>query len=132
MPRWLKPVFQFVLPILVLVILARRMNTQLMTAAFFRLQPKLSMALAWRFSNTAMTVEKLAKVMNRKNSGFLVCSFKLQSGLERITKWMMLGLLGLIAVLAVHSLTTALLRLARPTASSMVRTGTPIATRNSR
>jgi len=37
--------------------------------------------------------------------GFLVCSFKLQSGLERITKWMMLGLLGLIAVLAVHSLT---------------------------
>ena len=37
--------------------------------------------------------------------GFLVCSFKLQSGLERITKWMMLGLLGLIVVLAVHSLT---------------------------
>ena len=38
-------------------------------------------------------------------AGFLVCSFKLQSGLERITKWMMLGLLALIAVLAVHSLT---------------------------
>ncbi|SFP40587.1 neurotransmitter:Na+ symporter, NSS family [Oscillibacter sp. PC13] len=36
--------------------------------------------------------------------GFLVCSFGLQKGLERITKWMMLGLLGLIVVLAVHSL----------------------------
>lgn len=37
-------------------------------------------------------------------AGFFVCSFKLQSGLERITKVMMLGLLALIAVLAVHSL----------------------------
>ena len=37
-------------------------------------------------------------------AGFLVCSFGLQKGLERITKWMMLGLLGLIVVLAVHSL----------------------------
>ncbi len=36
--------------------------------------------------------------------GFLVCSFGLQGGLE-ITKGMMLGLLGLIALLAVHSLT---------------------------
>ena len=38
------------------------------SAAFFRLQPKLSMHPASRFSNTAMTVEKLAKDMNRKNS----------------------------------------------------------------
>lgn len=38
-------------------------------------------------------------------AGFLVCSFKLQSGLEKITKVMMLGLLALITVLAVHSLT---------------------------
>ena len=37
--------------------------------------------------------------------GFLVCSFGLQKGLERITKVMMVGLLALIAVLAVHSLT---------------------------
>lgn len=37
--------------------------------------------------------------------GFLVCSFGLQKGLERITKGMMLGLLALIALLAVHSLT---------------------------
>nr|WP_326165588.1 sodium-dependent transporter [uncultured Oscillibacter sp.] len=37
--------------------------------------------------------------------GFLICSFGLQKGLERITKVMMLGLLILIAVLAVHSLT---------------------------
>ena len=38
-------------------------------------------------------------------AGFLVVSFGLQKGLERITKWMMLGLLGLIVVLAIHSLT---------------------------
>ena len=38
-----------------------------MRTAFFLSQPKLSMQLASRFSNTAMTVEKLAKVMNRKN-----------------------------------------------------------------
>ena len=38
-------------------------------------------------------------------AGFLICSFGLQKGLERITKVMMVGLLALIAVLAVHSLT---------------------------
>ena len=38
-------------------------------------------------------------------AGFLVCSFGLQKGLERITKVMMVGLLALIAVLAIHSLT---------------------------
>ncbi len=38
-------------------------------------------------------------------AGFFVCSFGLQKGLERVTKWMMLGLLCLIVVLAVHSLT---------------------------
>lgn len=38
-------------------------------------------------------------------AGFLVCSFGLQKGLERITKIMMLCLLVLIVVLAIHSLT---------------------------
>ncbi len=38
-------------------------------------------------------------------AGFAVCSFGLQSGLERITKVMMTGLLALIVVLAVHSCT---------------------------
>ena len=38
-------------------------------------------------------------------AGFLVCSFGLQKGLERVTKVMMLCLLALILVLAVHSLT---------------------------
>ena len=38
-------------------------------------------------------------------AGFFVCSFGLQKGLERISKVMMLGLLALIVVLAVHSLT---------------------------
>lgn len=37
-------------------------------------------------------------------AGFAVCSFGLQKGLERITKWMMSCLLALILVLAVHSL----------------------------
>ena len=38
-------------------------------------------------------------------AGFAVNSFGLQKGLERISKWMMLALLGLIVVLAVHALT---------------------------
>ena len=38
-------------------------------------------------------------------AGFLVCSFGLQNGLERVSKLMMLALLELIVVLAVHSLT---------------------------
>lgn len=37
--------------------------------------------------------------------GFFIVSFGLQKGLERITKWMMLGLLALIAILAIHSFT---------------------------
>ena len=37
--------------------------------------------------------------------GFLVCSFGLQKGLERVSKYMMLALLALILVLAGHSLT---------------------------
>ena len=36
-------------------------------------------------------------------AGFLVCSFGLQNGLERVTKVMMMALLVLIIVLAVHS-----------------------------
>ncbi len=36
--------------------------------------------------------------------GFLVCSFGLQKGLERISKWMMSALLVLIVVLAVNSI----------------------------
>ena len=35
--------------------------------------------------------------------GFFVCSFRLQNGVERITKVMMTGLLALIVLLAVHS-----------------------------
>ena len=37
-------------------------------------------------------------------AGFIVCSFGLQKGLERISKWMMSALLLLIVVLAVNSL----------------------------
>ena len=37
--------------------------------------------------------------------GFIVCSFGLQKGLERVSKVMMLALLALILILAVHSLT---------------------------
>ncbi len=38
-------------------------------------------------------------------AGFFICSRGLQNGLERISRVMMLGLLGLILVLAVHSVT---------------------------
>ena len=48
-----------------------------------------------------MTVWMVVTVL----AGFLVCSLGLQGGLERVTKVMMLGLLGLIVVLAAHSLT---------------------------
>ena len=37
--------------------------------------------------------------------GFLVCSFDMQKGLEKVTKIMMVMLLGLIIVLAIHSFT---------------------------
>ena len=37
--------------------------------------------------------------------GFVVCSFNMQKGLEKITKVMMIALLGLIIVLAIHSFT---------------------------
>jgi NSS family neurotransmitter:Na+ symporter len=37
--------------------------------------------------------------------GFLVCSMSLQKGLERITKYLMLALLGIMVVLAIHSIT---------------------------
>ena len=47
---------------------ASRRKTQLAMTAFLRPQPNMSMQLAIRFSNTEMTVVKLAKVMNRKNS----------------------------------------------------------------
>lgn len=37
-------------------------------------------------------------------TGFAVCSFGIQKGLERISKWMMLALLALIVLLAVNSI----------------------------
>ena len=39
--------------------------------------------------------------------GFLVCSFSLQKGLERITKWMMVALVVIMVVLAINSVCTA-------------------------
>ena len=39
--------------------------------------------------------------------GFLMCSFSLQKGLERITKWMMVALLVIMVVLAINSVCTA-------------------------
>ena len=50
---------------------------------------------------TEMTIWMVVTVL----AGFLICSFGLQKGLERITKVMMVGLLALIAILAIHSLT---------------------------
>ncbi|MGN0580607.1 MAG: sodium-dependent transporter [Ruminococcus sp.] len=38
-------------------------------------------------------------------AGFFICSLGLQKGVEKITKFMMIALLGLIIILAVHSLT---------------------------
>ena len=57
------------------------------------------------FAMQANPWEMLAWMGMTVLGGFLVCSFGLQKGLERITRVMMLGLLALIAVLAVNSLT---------------------------
>ena len=48
--------------------LAIRMMMQLMSDALFRLIWNISIQNEMMFSNTAITVEKLANVMNRKNS----------------------------------------------------------------
>lgn len=50
-------------------------------------------------------VEMMAGMMVTVIGGFLVCSFGLQKGLEKITKVMMSCLLGLIVLLAIHSIT---------------------------
>ena len=50
-------------------------------------------------------VEMLALMSVTVLGGFLSCSLGLQNGVERITKIMMLALLGLIVILAVHSCT---------------------------
>ena len=38
-------------------------------------------------------------------AGFLICSFKLSKGLEKVTKYMMIALLVIMVVLAIHSFT---------------------------
>lgn len=50
-------------------------------------------------------IEMMAAMMVTVIGGFLVCSFGLQKGLEKITKVMMSCLLGLIVLLAIHSIT---------------------------
>jgi NSS family neurotransmitter:Na+ symporter len=50
-------------------------------------------------------VEMMAAMMVTVIGGFLVCSFGLQKGLEKITKVMMSCLLCLIVLLAIHSIT---------------------------
>lgn len=54
-------------------------------------------------SNPAEMVVYMAIIVA---AGFLVCSFSLQKGLERITKVMMIALLGIMIVLAVNSIFT--------------------------
>lgn len=52
-------------------------------------------------SPAIMTLWMLIMVL----TGFFICSIGLQKGVEKITKYMMMVLLGLIVLLAVHSLT---------------------------
>lgn len=54
-------------------------------------------------SSPAQTVGYMAIIIA---AGFLVCSFSLQKGLERITKVMMIALLGIMIVLAINSIFT--------------------------
>ena len=50
---------------------------------------------------TPMTISTLVVII----TAFVVCSFGVQKGIEKVTKYMMLGLLGLITLLAIHALT---------------------------
>ncbi len=52
-------------------------------------------------STGTMTLYTLATV----SLAMIVCSFSLQGGLERVTKWMMLALLSIMVVLAINSCT---------------------------
>ena len=52
---------------------------------------------------TANSAEMLIWMAIMVIAGFIVCSFGLQKGLERISKWMMIALLILMVVLAVNS-----------------------------
>lgn len=52
---------------------------------------------------TANPAEMLIWMAVTVIAGFIVCSFGLQKGLERISKWMMIALLVLMVVLAVNS-----------------------------
>lgn len=52
----------------------------------------------------ANPVEMVSYMMIVVAAGFIVCSFSLQKGLERITKFMMLALLAIMIVLAVNSI----------------------------
>ena len=49
-------------------------------------------------------VQQLAGATTVSMAGFAVCACGLRTGLERITKWMMLALLALMGVLAINSL----------------------------
>ena len=64
------------------------------TASLALLLPQLPPVLLW--------VLKAAEACIIVLAGFLVCSFGLQKGLERISKWMMLALLVLTALLYYH------------------------------
>ncbi len=75
------------------------------TGTFDRIEPSKEAIDGVFTSITASPVEMTIFMAVTVIAGFVVCSFSLQKGLERISKIMMLGLLGLIIVLAINSLT---------------------------
>ncbi len=75
------------------------------TGTFSSIEPTKSAIDGVFASMTSNPVEMIIFMAIIVIAGFLVCSFSLQGGLERISKVMMLGLLGLIIVLAINSAT---------------------------
>ncbi|MBR2388012.1 MAG: sodium-dependent transporter [Clostridia bacterium] len=75
------------------------------TGTFDKIEPTKTAIDGVFASMTANPVEMTIFMAIIVIAGFLVCSFSLQGGLERISKFMMIGLLGLIIVLAINSVT---------------------------
>ncbi len=72
--------------------------------AFGKFEGLNTVGVAERFANlTADTKGMIFYTVIVILAGFFVCSFSLQKGLERITKWMMIALLVIMVILAVNS-----------------------------
>lgn len=79
--------------------------TKFLTGTFDKIEPTKEAIDGVFTSMLSNPVEMIIYMAIMVFAGFLVCSFSLQKGVERISKVMMIGLLGLIVVLIINSFT---------------------------